>query len=328
MDRLKRHECLIEVHGILLDDLGPTLTASRNNRGLEPSRTPIVTEQLSSPKKENENDHYSLKPSGKFIIDGGKQDFVESGLWNNLSEELQGLIDMLRLYQTSGKDTHHPPIGPPSESFLNAGDLVLNSPATHSAVDLMALHPNPLIIFRLWQFFFGNVNPLIKVIHAPTTQRHLLDAIAHLENFSKEWEALMFVIYLSAIRSMSADECQTIMGESKGILFRRYHSAVSALLRANFTSSVDVLLVQAFTLYLLSVRQYHEPNLFWVLTGIPVRLGQRMGLHHDGTLIGLFPFRDGDTSSDMVATDGIRRQRSFAVQAYQLLPYDTILRGH
>lgn len=150
---------------------------------------------------------------------------------------------MLRLYQTSGKDTHHLPIGPPSESFLNAGDLVLNSPATHSAVDLMALHPNPLIIFRLWQIFFGSVNPLIKVIHAPTTQRHLLDAIAHLENISKEWEALMFVIYLSSIQLMSADECQTIMGESKGILFRRYHSAVSALLRANFTSSVDVLLV-------------------------------------------------------------------------------------
>ena len=90
---------------------------------------------------------------------------------------------------------------------------------------------------------------------------------------------------------MSADECQTIMGESKGILFRRYHSAVkSALLRANFTSSLDILLVQAFMLYHLSIRQYHEPNSFWILNGTAVRLRQRMGLHRDGTLIGLSPF--------------------------------------
>ena len=288
MDRLKRYESLLEAHGIPLDDLDPTLTAIRNNRGLEPSKPPILTEQVSSPKKENGNDHRSLKPSGKFIIDGGKQSFVESGLWNSLSEELQGPVDMLRLFQTSGKDSHHLS---PSESFLNAGDLVLNSPATHSAVDLIALHPNPLIIFRLWQIFLDNVNPLIKLIHAPTTQRRLLDASAHLENVSKEWEALMFAIYLSAIQSMSADECQTIMGESKGILFRRYHSAVrSALLRANFISSLDILLVQAFMLYLLSIRQYHEPNSFWILTGTAVRLGQRMGLHRDGTLIGLSPF--------------------------------------
>ena len=291
IDRLKRYESLLEAHGIPLDDLDSTLAAIRNNRGLEPSKTPILTEQVSSPKKENGNDHRSLKPSGKFITDGGKQSFVESGLWISLSEELQGPVDMLRLYQTGGKDSHHLSIGAPSESFLNPGDLVLNSSATHSAVDLIALHPNPLIIFRLWQIFLDNVNPLIKLIHAPTTQRRLLDASAYLENISKEWESLMFAIYLSAILSMSADECKTIMGESKGILFRRYHSAVrSALLRANFTSSLDILLLQAFMLYLLSIHQYHVPNSFWILTGTAVRLGQRIGLHRDSTLTRLSRF--------------------------------------
>ena len=49
IDRLKRYESLLEAHGILLDDLDPTLAAIRNNRGLEPSKTPILTEQVSSP---------------------------------------------------------------------------------------------------------------------------------------------------------------------------------------------------------------------------------------------------------------------------------------
>lgn len=101
----------------------------------------------------------------------------------------------------------------------------------------------------------------------------------------------MFAIYLSAIQSMSADECKIMMGESKDILFRRYLSAAkSTLIRADFTSSLDIVLLQAFTIYLLAVRQYLEPNSFWILTGTAVRLGQRIGLHRDGTLIGLSPF--------------------------------------
>ena len=64
---------------------------------------------------------------------------------------------------------------------------------------------------------------------------------------------------------MSNDECQSVMGESKAALIQRYQPTVrSALVRANFTSSLDILLVQASALYLLSVRQYHEPNSLWI----------------------------------------------------------------
>lgn len=182
MGRLKRYESLLQAHKIPLDDRDHTLTAVQNNSGLEPSKTPVHEETMSPPKKENGDFHRSIKSSGRSIIDGGKQSFVESPFWNSLSEELQGPVDMTRLCQTSGKDSHLLPIGAPSEAFLNAGDLVLNSAATHSAVDLMALHPDSLIIFRLWQIFLDNVNPLIKLMHAPTTQRRLLDAISHLDN--------------------------------------------------------------------------------------------------------------------------------------------------
>ena len=54
MDRLKRYESLLEAHGIPLDDLDSTLTAIRNNRGLEASKPPILTEQVSSPKRRME----------------------------------------------------------------------------------------------------------------------------------------------------------------------------------------------------------------------------------------------------------------------------------
>ena len=262
LDRLIRYESLLKAHGISLDGLNSILATTPNNSLPEQSKTPILTEQVAS-SKENGSDDHSLKPPGECITDSGKQSFVGNALWNSVSEELHGPVDMLRLYQTSSKNSHQLPNGAPLENFLNAGDLALSTSATHSAAYLVAFHPKPLIIFRLWQIFLDNVNPLTKIIHAPTTQRRLLDASAHLENASKEWEALMFAIYLSAIQSMSADECKTMMGESKDILFRRYLSAAkSTLIRADFTSSLDIVLLQAFTIYLLAVRHYHEPNSF------------------------------------------------------------------
>lgn len=291
MGRLKRYELLLEAHGIQAnDDLEYASTPIENNNRIE-AKGAVLTEGVSSPRNKSVNDDDASKPSGKFVIDAGKQSFTESPLWNILSEELQGPADMLRLSQSNGRESHQLSNGAPSECFLDAGDFLLNNVANHSAVELKALHPKPLIIFRLWQVFLDNINPLTKLIHAPTTQQRLLDASANLESISKEWEALMFAIYLSAVQSMSADECRSIVGESKAVLIRRYHSAVrSALLRANFTSSLDILLVQAFALYLLSVRQYHEPSSLWILTGTAIRLGQRLGLHRDGTLVGLSPF--------------------------------------
>lgn len=35
------------------------------------------------------------------------------------------------------------------------------------------------------------------------------------------------------------------------------------------------------------MRQFYDPNTLWTLTGIAVRIGQRIGLHHDGASLGL-----------------------------------------
>ena len=290
--RVKRYERLLQAHGIQADDdLTNASTRIGSAKSLETPKTSAVSQRVSSALNENGIAHDSFKSSANLVLDAGKQRFIESPLWTILSEELQSPADMLRLSQSNGRDSHQSLNCTTSETLLNAGDFLLNSAATHSATELRSMHPRPLIIFRLWQIFLDNINPLTKILHAPTTQQRLLDASANLEKVTKEWEALMLAIYLSAIQSMSTNECQSIMGEKKGVLIRKYHLGVrSALLRANFTSSLDIVLVQAFTLYLLSVRQYHEPNSLWILTGTAVRLGQRIGLHRDGTLVGLSPF--------------------------------------
>jgi hypothetical protein len=108
-------------------------------------------------------------------------------------------------------------------------------------------------IFRLWQTFLDNVNPLSKVIHAPTVQYQILEATGNLTNISKGVESLMFAIYAAAVNSVDDTECESILGESKSRVLPRYFMATQhALIRAGFLYSSDLVVLQAFTLFLVS----------------------------------------------------------------------------
>ncbi|KAJ8108749.1 hypothetical protein ONZ43_g6330 [Nemania bipapillata] len=68
------------------------------------------------------------------------------------------------------------------------------------------LHPSGVEILGLWQTYLGNVDPLLKLTHAPTLQAQIIEASRNLTKVSKSLEALMFAIYLMAITSLTDDE--------------------------------------------------------------------------------------------------------------------------
>ncbi|KAL8774414.1 MAG: hypothetical protein Q9194_004040 [Teloschistes cf. exilis] len=59
-------------------------------------------------------------------------------------------------------------------------------------VDLSTLHPNPVHIFRLWQTYLDNVNPLFKVTHTPSLQPRIIEAASNITNIDPTLEALIF----------------------------------------------------------------------------------------------------------------------------------------
>ncbi|KKY17699.1 putative fungal specific transcription factor domain-containing protein [Phaeomoniella chlamydospora] len=170
------------------------------------------------------------------------------------------------------------------------GDLILGGNSL-SLEELRTIHPPAVIMLKLWQTFVENVNPLIKILHAPTMQKRLLDYSTSLDKVAKDEEALLFGIYLTAVQSMSDFECQSLFGQTKSRSIRKYYNATkNALIRAEFMSCPGIVILQAFSLYLLTMRHYTEPGCLWMLTGVAVRLGQRLGLHRDGLELGLLPF--------------------------------------
>lgn len=108
-------------------------------------------------------------------------------------------------------------------------------------------------IFRLWQTFLDNVNPLVKILHTPTVQQLVLEASGSLKSISKAINALMFAIYFSAVNSLSNAECEGILSQPKTVLLAKYYMGTQqALISAGFLKSSDLIVLQAYVLFLVS----------------------------------------------------------------------------
>lgn len=139
------------------------------------------------------------------------------------------------------------------QSAENNDHLLFGSGRT--SVDLSTLHPDPVQIFRLWQIYLDNVNPLLKVTHTPSLQGRIIEAAGNVTNLNPTLGALMFSIYSISILSLTADSCHSMFGSSKDDLLTKYQfGCQQALLGCGFLRSSDRDCLTALFLYLVSPR--------------------------------------------------------------------------
>lgn len=73
-------------------------------------------------------------------------------------------------------------------------------------------------------------------------------------------------------------------GVDRPRLISQYRFALEqSLAKAEFLVSSEMVVLQAFILFLVLVRRHDDTRVSWTLTGLAVRMGQSMGLHRDGT---------------------------------------------
>ncbi|KAG9694455.1 hypothetical protein KCU95_g5630, partial [Aureobasidium melanogenum] len=160
--------------------------------------------------------------------------------------------------------------------FLFFGSLIPD-------LDFAALHPSDHVqVFRLWQVYLENVDPLLKVTHTPTLQVRLIDATGNLGNVEPKLEALMFGIYCVAVMSLTDMECLDMFAAGRDGLLQRYRfGCQQALLKCGFLQTDDRDCLTALFLYLVAVRPDTDPRSLSSLLGLTVRIAQRMGLDNE-----------------------------------------------
>lgn len=121
--------------------------------------------------------------------------------------------------------------------------------------DLSQLQPLPSQMYSLWQVFLERVHPLTMVIHAPTMNAHLVDAICGTSSLPKSIQALLFSIFGLAMLSLTEEEAWNMVGTDKENALARFAMGLRmALSRAKFLEFPNLTVLQALTLYL--VRRY------------------------------------------------------------------------
>ncbi|KAL9031682.1 MAG: hypothetical protein Q9196_000315 [Gyalolechia fulgens] len=208
---------------------------------------------------------------------------VEEGRSRKQIAEMRDILD-----DPTEDEDDYPSPGSGSSASANNQGFIFGFSST--ILSLRNFHPPANHIMRYWEVFKENVEPLNKVFHRPSVEKTLLEATKDLDHISKSLEVLMFSIYFAAVTSLCDEECMEMTGMDKESALKKYRFAFEqAMARAGFLSTTELVILQAFTVFLICVRRHDDTRFVWTLTGLLIRLAQSLGLHRDGEQFGLSP---------------------------------------
>lgn len=122
-------------------------------------------------------------------------------------------------------------------------------------VELWTRHPPARDAASLWTTFFRNAHPFLKVFFEWDVQHLKEAALSHegSKRFLSSEHALIFAIYFVAVHSLTDDEVRTSFGQTKMALLSQYQwLCEQALAASNFMGSLDIVTLQALTVYMVS----------------------------------------------------------------------------
>ncbi|KIV92694.1 hypothetical protein PV10_03966 [Exophiala mesophila] len=261
-----------------------------------PENQPTPDHHLISAPGNGMNKKETLPQSGRLLVEQGDTRFVNGSFWNALEDEaeLQELpSESSSVQQANAASSSIPLTAQPNENLNNHYQrFIFGMSISPNPGGLAHLHPPEAKIFSLWQIYLENVDPLLKLLHVPTTQCQLLRATGHLAAIPPPMEALMFAIYYAAVTSLQCPMAsKSLLFEERSVLLDRYRTGIEcSLARANFMITPDVPTLQALTLWLICARQAVDKTYVWSLVGLLHRLATKLGLHRDPATLGLPPF--------------------------------------
>ncbi|OJI87603.1 hypothetical protein ASPTUDRAFT_62044 [Aspergillus tubingensis CBS 134.48] len=276
-ERLARYERILHDHN-LLPIATPSITSGRD---LEASANSIQAPTPGTANSQADAAADKLHPNygnsryidDVLLLDAGEGDLGE------LSESEQ---------QIHIEDELGPDKATPTGLLGALAAQSISDASMRSTISLTHLHPSYEHAAQLWYAYVENVEPLCKILHVPTVVKIVDGVSKHPATASKNDECLLFAIYHFAVFSMSDDECSRGLHGSRAHLMHKYRTAVTqALVNASWLKTTSLSVLQAYTLFLISLRTQIDSHTFWILTGIGIRLAQRIGLHRDGESIGL-----------------------------------------
>ncbi|KAL7905806.1 hypothetical protein GGI35DRAFT_471332 [Trichoderma velutinum] len=233
-------EALNSAHGIPFEGLGNSWISSHWEEKLVRNRAQASPDSMSSVEAAVAAETHPVPSVGE---DSGQEVLCELGEQDGAAWLWSELPEIVHIEERQPTSTDAAPTTP-SIFTLHHVSIPLGQ---------LELHPDPKHVFRLWQAFADNVNPLTKIIHAPTLQEKILGAAWTVESTAKPLEATM------------------------AVLLNRYRTgALRALSSTNLFSTRDLEVLQALTLIIMIDPQSEFST---TAVALAMRTAHKMGLH-------------------------------------------------
>ncbi|GKT65507.1 fungal specific transcription factor [Colletotrichum tofieldiae] len=219
---------------------------------------------------------------------------------------------------------------PVSEPAPQAAPSPFNPMGILSALDLNQnladLLPPKSGAIELWRNYVDNIEVCNKVLHRPTAEILIYTAIDDPDNAPPDAMAVMFAVFFVSTVILEPSTVQRLIGDDKMTCLHRFKTGLEqAFAKADFLEHPSVKLLEAFAVYMAALRIHNPGRGLWTLNGLAIRAAQSIGLHRDGTMLGLSPFeseirrriwwhllgRDGRAGEDY----GIQNPTSFNLHA-------------
>lgn len=287
-DKLAQYERILIKHGLL-----PQGAQASHSTGCAPQE-PISLRFIEP--------HAETSKLGRVVVGQGESRYINSITWRNLGDDEIQHVSIEKYY---GKG--EPEIALGSAESLQPDPLI--GAFLGFRQDLLHCHPTHAEAMLLWKIHIENVEPICKVLHIPSSTKMAEEVSQQPGKASEADECVLFAVYHFAIFTLTEEKCEKLFGRSRSTLMQRFNFAArQALVNSSFLTTTAISVMQALVLFLLACKHHYDPSTYWILTGVAVRISQRMGLHRDGAALGLPPF------------DVQLRRRLF----YQLIPLDGI----
>ncbi|KAF5535890.1 hypothetical protein FMEXI_10622 [Fusarium mexicanum] len=219
---------------------------------------------------------------GLLLNKGTSSHYVNEVLFSRVIEQ----EDDVRMALATPKEPPHQVDSPISHlnpmGWLSAGI---------ASVSTAIYHPQRRVAIRLWKVFVDGVDPYVKVLHIPTTETTLYTVIGDPTKASNENLALCFAIYFAAVTATSPNEALDITGEDKKQALVRYRMCLEqSMAQSDFLENPTITSLQATAIYGAAMRVHNSCRAVWIMNGLALRAAQSIGLHRDGSKLGLSPF--------------------------------------
>ncbi|KAL9097653.1 MAG: hypothetical protein Q9163_006321 [Psora crenata] len=217
----------------------------------------------------------------------GLNRYIGGNFWRSLTSEASAVDD------ASDGDENSPFSSHSNSDSYNPRSLNIFGSAIGSSRTLRPLHPPPSHILTLCELYVSNVDPVFKILHAPSLRILVSKLASNLDSIPTDnyFEPLLFAMYYAAITTLANEQCLQLFQQEREFLLGRYRAGTErALANADFLNTTEMGTLQALSIFLITVRANDDSQYTWTLTAVAVRLAHALGLHREGTSVNMSPF--------------------------------------